>query len=65
MSDLVLNRWRVGEPIGAGGFGRVFEATSGTEGAVVKFVQKLPGADRELLFADRTTRKTHPDYRFG
>lgn len=43
--------WIIGEPIGAGGFGRVFEAKSAAgENAVIKLVPKAPGADRELLF---------------
>ena len=43
--------WKLGEQIGKGGFGRVFAAT-GPRGelAVVKFVPKAPGSDRELLF---------------
>jgi len=46
-------RWRLGEPLGQGGFGRVFAAT-GEDGiaAAIKFVPKAPGADRELLFVD-------------
>jgi serine/threonine-protein kinase len=49
VANLVLDRWRRGERIGSGGFGRVYEATSDDGSAVVKFVKKLPGADRELL----------------
>lgn len=49
MADLVLDRWRLGDRIGEGGFGRVYEATSNEGDAVVKFVKKQPGADRELL----------------
>jgi len=45
-------RWLVGERIGAGGFGQVFAVTSGHHEAVVKFVPKAPGADRELLFVN-------------
>ena len=43
--------WHIGEQVGSGGFGRVFAAQS-TLGAtaVVKFIPKSPGADRELLF---------------
>lgn len=47
-----LNRcWEIGAQLGAGGFGRVFVAT-GDDGtaAVAKFVPKVPGAERELLF---------------
>lgn len=52
MTELVLNRWRLHDSIGTGGFGRVYEATSDDRIVVIKFVQKLPGADRELLFGD-------------
>jgi serine/threonine protein kinase len=44
--------WQLGQRIGGGGFGEVFEATAGTEQAAVKLVPKAPGADRELLFVD-------------
>lgn len=45
------NRWRIGDPIGRGGFGAVFEA-HGEDGtaAAAKFIPKVPGASRELLF---------------
>ena len=52
MKSIKLNQeWKVGDQIGAGGFGRVFAAenAAGTR-AVVKLVPKAPGADRELLF---------------
>lgn len=52
MRDVQLrNRWRIGEPIGRGGFGGVFEAR-GEDGtaAAAKFIPKTPGASRELLF---------------
>jgi serine/threonine-protein kinase len=54
VDDLELNRrWTVGAPIGSGGFGRVFEATSADgETGVVKLVRKEPGAERELLFVE-------------
>jgi enamine deaminase RidA (YjgF/YER057c/UK114 family) len=43
--------WTIGEPIGAGGFGKVYVAKSSDgETAVVKMVPKAPGAQRELLF---------------
>jgi serine/threonine protein kinase len=44
-------QWTMGVSIGAGGFGRVFEAknAAGVE-AVVKLVPKAPGAEREMLF---------------
>lgn len=45
------SQWTVGEQIGHGGFGRVYEAWSGETYAAVKFVPKA-GGDRELLFVD-------------
>lgn len=42
--------WTLGQVIGGGGFGAVYEARSATGTGVVKLVQKEPGADRELLF---------------
>jgi serine/threonine protein kinase len=52
-NELQLSRiWKVGARIGQGGFGRVYEATSGGKTAVVKLVPKATGADRELLFVD-------------
>ncbi|MEU0198440.1 MULTISPECIES: serine/threonine-protein kinase [unclassified Streptomyces] len=50
--DLKLNgsTWAVGTLIGGGGFGKVYEATSGNRRAVVKLIPKSPGAERELLF---------------
>jgi eukaryotic-like serine/threonine-protein kinase len=47
--------WTLGPRVGGGGFGQVFEAHSESEGirpAVAKLVPKVPGAQRELLFAD-------------
>ncbi|CCH85801.1 Serine/threonine protein kinase [Modestobacter italicus] len=45
-------RWRLGEQLGEGGFGKVFVAVGDDGTAVaVKFVPKEPGAERELLFA--------------
>lgn len=46
-------RWVLGEPIGEGGFGKVYAAT-GPDGspAAVKLVRKAPGASRELLFTE-------------
>ena len=55
MSNIIeLNQeWRIGNEIGSGGFGRVFAAQSVSgETAVVKFIPKSPGADREILFRD-------------
>jgi eukaryotic-like serine/threonine-protein kinase len=47
------HKWEVGPLIGAGGFGRVFEATDETgRTAVIKLIPKEPGAERELLFVD-------------
>lgn len=51
---LALNEeWVVGEPIGNGGFGAVYEAENAAgERAAVKLVHKQPGAEREMLFTD-------------
>jgi hypothetical protein len=49
--------WHVGMRLGGGGFGQVYEATSGDAQAAVKFVPKAPGADRELLFVDLPNAK--------
>ena len=45
--------WHLGEPLGSGGFGKVYNALSddGTQ-VVVKLIPKDPGAKRELLFED-------------
>jgi serine/threonine-protein kinase len=45
-------QWVLGPRLGSGGFGAVFAATDedGTS-AAAKFVPKVPGAERELLFA--------------
>lgn len=54
MTIVKLNQqWTMGASIGAGGFGRVFEAknAAGLE-AVVKLVPKAPGAEREMLFVE-------------
>ncbi|NUU41844.1 serine/threonine-protein kinase [Tardiphaga robiniae] len=49
----LADEWFIGPQIGAGGFGKVFEArnASGLQ-AVVKLVPKSPGAARELLFVN-------------
>jgi eukaryotic-like serine/threonine-protein kinase len=44
--------WKIGERLGGGSFGQVYAATCDGEQAAVKFVDKLPGARRELLFVD-------------
>jgi len=52
METISLRRvWQVGNLLGTGGFGRIYEAKAddGSE-AVVKLVPKVPGARRELLF---------------
>jgi eukaryotic-like serine/threonine-protein kinase len=48
--------WALGEHVGGGGLGQVFSATApGVERpAVVKLVERMPGAQRELLFAEVT-----------
>lgn len=45
------NKWHLGEQMGQGGFGRIYDA-QGDDGssAVVKLVPKVPEAARELLF---------------
>lgn len=49
------NEWELGATIGAGGFGRVYEARSFTNGnAAVKLVPKAKGANRESLFVSLT-----------
>jgi hypothetical protein len=41
------------------GFGQVFEVSDGSGSeAVAKLVRKQPGADRELLFARRTSSRS-------
>lgn len=45
------SQWTVGDQIGHGGFGRVYEAWAAEASAAVKFVPKA-GGDRELLFVD-------------
>lgn len=55
MRGTILNlssQWTVGDILGAGGFGRVYELTGGDQPAVAKFVPKAPGADREMLFVE-------------
>ena len=45
--------WTVGARLNGGGFGQVYEVTSGSgTTAVAKFVPQAPGAERELLFVD-------------
>lgn len=52
MKTINLNRqWQIGDTLGSGGFGRVYEAQADDGSpAVVKLVPKEPGATRELLF---------------
>ena len=55
MPDVINLRqqWRLGEELGAGGFGHVYLAHSEDgQTAVVKFIPKDPGAERELLFEE-------------
>jgi hypothetical protein len=42
--------WTIGNQIGTGGFGRVYEASGDSIAGVAKFIPKEPGAERELLF---------------
>jgi eukaryotic-like serine/threonine-protein kinase len=52
-NSVQLNKlWKIGERLGGGGFGEVFAAACGSEDGAIKFVRKLPGAKRELLFVD-------------
>ncbi|WP_329086888.1 serine/threonine-protein kinase [Streptosporangium sp. NBC_01469] len=44
--------WDLGEQVGRGGYGRVYIAHSSWGEAVAKLIDKDPGAQRELLFAD-------------
>jgi hypothetical protein len=44
--------WLIGLRIGSGGFGLVWEASSGDVPAAAKFIPKKPGAERELLFVE-------------
>ena len=49
----LTEEWRIGDRLGAGGFGNVYAAWSEDgKPAVVKFIPKDPGAERELLFED-------------
>lgn len=54
MQNVLNGRWTVdtSDPVGSGGFGKVFAAT-GLDGSrvVAKFVRKAPGAEREMLLA--------------
>jgi len=55
MQFKLAKTWTLGNPLtdGVGGFGRVFDVTN-SEGElfVAKFVPKVDGAERELLFGD-------------
>src|SRR6266487_883836 len=52
-SQLELSRtWVVGDRVGGGGFGQVYQVKSGEEEAAAKLIPKAPGADRELLFVN-------------
>jgi serine/threonine-protein kinase len=48
------HEWRLGVPLDRGGMGQVFEAEASEPPAVIKLVEKDPGAERELLFANPT-----------
>jgi len=48
-------RWTLGNQVGRGGFGQVFEAKDELgQAAAAKLIPQAPGADRELLFEDLT-----------
>ncbi|HEX3433829.1 MAG TPA: serine/threonine-protein kinase [Solirubrobacteraceae bacterium] len=49
--------WEIGEPLDKGGFGLVRLASSGEIQAVAKFVPKVPGAEREMLFVELGTAR--------
>jgi serine/threonine-protein kinase len=49
---LANGEWTLGDSIGRGGFGQVFEAHSGEQRGAAKLIPKDPGAERELLFID-------------
>lgn len=52
-TSLQLDRlWKIGDRLGGGSFGQGYAASCDGKGAAVKFVRKLPGAQRELLFVD-------------
>lgn len=54
------HEWSVGERIGEGGYGQVYEATSAHgDHAVAKLVSKEPGAEREALFGNDLTGVRH------
>jgi eukaryotic-like serine/threonine-protein kinase len=51
----LVREWTIGERLGSGGFGSVFEAVAEDgEVGVVKLIPKAPGANRELLFEELT-----------
>ena len=55
MDIQLKEKWVLGERIDGGGFGQVYAASSGSGlDGVVKLVPKVPGAQREMLFADLT-----------
>lgn len=62
--DVRLERqmWRIGDRLGGGGFGQVYEA-QGPDGVdrVAKLVPKEPGAERELLFGDALNAAASPN----
>ena len=60
------SHWTVGDLLGSGGYGRVYELAGGDQPAVAKFVPKAPGADRELLFTElEHVRNVVPIIDFG
>ncbi|GGN23638.1 hypothetical protein GCM10011609_76550 [Lentzea pudingi] len=54
------HEWSIGDRIGEGGYGQVYEATSAQgEQAVAKLVPKEPGAEREALFGNDLSGVRH------
>ncbi|SFR30149.1 serine/threonine protein kinase [Lentzea waywayandensis] len=54
------HEWSIGDRIGKGGYGQVFEATSANgDQAAAKLVPKEPGAEREALFGDDVSGVRH------
>jgi serine/threonine-protein kinase len=44
--------WNIGDILNAGGFAEIYQAVSDDFEAVAKFIPRVPGASRELLFEE-------------